>query len=149
MIRSGIVIAYFNCTIQELKLGNKQESSRGHNKFQLHHTGIKTQSKKSSTTLRGYFNCTIQELKRAKGDAPAGIFHGFQLHHTGIKTTPAQLETLKNYVFQLHHTGIKTGEGELYLFAFAHFNCTIQELKPRMRVMVLEGNIISIAPYRN
>ena len=35
-------ILYFNCTIQELKQGGKQESRRWVFKFQLHHTGIKT-----------------------------------------------------------------------------------------------------------
>ena len=55
---------HFNCTIQELKQSKQLERAVDAEKFQLHHTGIKTFG------------------------APSD-FDGwavFQLHHTGIKT---------------------------------------------------------------
>ena len=54
--------------------------------FQLHHTGIKTDSSK---------NCIV-------------VSSLFQLHHTGIKTFECSRGTSFIVSFQLHHTGIKT-----------------------------------------
>ncbi|ERJ69970.1 hypothetical protein HMPREF1553_00483 [Porphyromonas gingivalis F0568] len=52
----------------------------------MHHTGIKTFSKKPL-----YESVT-----------------SFQLHHTGIKTSNSGHVFLFSNTFQLHHTGIKT-----------------------------------------
>ena len=54
----------FNCTIQELKLYCIIEIVFVPEKFQLHHTGIKTLLTTKKKIFRdGNFNCTIQELK--------------------------------------------------------------------------------------
>ena len=55
------------------------------NKFQLHHTGIKT-------TAFSLFSSSA---------------HSFQLHHTGIKTPVICVFPVLSAAFQLHHTGIK------------------------------------------
>ena len=55
---------YFNCTIQELKLGRYCIPIWNIKGFQLHHTGIKTVQ---------YLFVRVNNLV-------------FQLHHTGIKT---------------------------------------------------------------
>ena len=55
-------------------------------KFQLHHTGIKT--------------IASQQVMFVSSE--------FQLHHTGIKTKFRRRGRLKQSSFQLHHTGIKT-----------------------------------------
>ena len=77
-------------------------------RFQLHHTGIKT------------------ELVRHK---LIGEFE-FQLHHTGIKTQITEHPLYLSEPFQLHHTGIKTEDGRFFFCEKNYFNCTIQELKP-------------------
>ena len=76
-------------------------------RFQLHHTGIKTQA-----------------LLRDEDHLAE-----FQLHHTGIKTTERGFSLLSMTPFQLHHTGIKTCEVGPPADGHCHFNCTIQELK--------------------
>ena len=78
--------AYFNCTIQELKLLRLRRRWCGRLSFQLHHTGIKTIVIKS----------VVDHILI------------FQLHHTGIKTEICWRWKRPPGVFQLHHTGIKT-----------------------------------------
>ena len=56
-------------------------------KFQLHHTGIKTWRIFVLSLFPLYFNCTIQELKRARKRVIMPPRSSFQLHHTGIKTS--------------------------------------------------------------
>ena len=76
----------FNCTIQELKQYGNKKTGGYDSRFQLHHTGIKTNNFQQTIGVTGYFNCTIQELKQ-NGHKQAPVpFPGFQLHHTGIKT---------------------------------------------------------------
>ena len=58
-----MLISYFNCTIQELKLKTSHYNRLKWYEFQLHHTGIKTHEHNMLFSLFRYFNCTIQELK--------------------------------------------------------------------------------------
>ena len=55
-------------------------------KFQLHHTGIKTFAKAAVEIMLRNFNCTIQELKPKEQRDDRIDDYKFQLHHTGIKT---------------------------------------------------------------
>jgi len=85
-------------------------------KFQLHHTGIKT---------------TLANSVRK-------LWNIFQLHHTGIKTPSLKSVTTLSASFQLHHTGIKTACYLEYYCFVRHFNCTIQELKRKLSVLLAE-----------
>ena len=99
----------FNCTIQELK------------QLLFFHV----------CDLPLNFNCTIQELKRCNKNVQRYRGYVFQLHHTGIKTGRLLRGGGNKSSFQLHHTGIKTRLTHIpNQVRLAHFNCTIQELKP-------------------